>query len=65
MKDYLKRLTEQAVVGFFSGGAADIAVNGFELSQTGVVGLVSAAGWAAYGLVVKRLGADVDRPTVK
>lgn len=65
MKDYLKRLAELAVAGFFAGGAADIAQDGFELSRNGVVGLVSAAGLAAYGVVVKKLGEDQDRPTVK
>jgi len=65
MKEYAKRLGELAVVGFFTGGAADIAKDGFDLSSNGVVGLLSAAGLAAYGLVVKRLGEDVDRPTVK
>ena len=65
MKLYLKRLAELAVVGFFSGGAASVADTGFDLSQNGVVGLLTAAGLAAYGLVVKQLGADVDRPTVK
>lgn len=62
MSTYLKSLAELAVTGFFAGGAADIAANGFELSQNGFTGLLSAAGLAAYGLVVKRL-ADTRRPS--
>jgi hypothetical protein len=65
MSLYVKRLAELAVVGFFTGGAASVKEVGFDLSQNGVVGLLAAAGFAAYGLVVKRLGEDVDRPTVK
>lgn len=65
MSEYLKRLAELAIVGFFTGGAADVATSGFELSQSGLSGLLAAAGFAAYGAVVKNLAGDVERPTVK
>lgn len=65
MSDFVKRLGELAVTGFFVGGAAEVTANGFELSQAGISGLLTAAGLAAYGLVVKNLAGDVDRPTVK
>jgi hypothetical protein len=63
MKDYLKRMTELASAGFLAGASSYVAQNGFELSSAGVRGLLVAAGLAAYGVVVKRLG-DKDRPTV-
>lgn len=60
MPPFLKSLAELAVTGFFAGGAADIATSGFEFSQTGLSGLLSAAALGAYGLVVKNL-ADRNR----
>jgi hypothetical protein len=63
MKDYLKRMVELASAGFLAGASSYVAQNGFELSSAGVRGLLVAAGLAAYGVVVKRLG-DKDRPTV-
>ena len=63
MKDYLKRMVELAAAGFLAGASSYVAQNGFELSSAGVRGLLVAAGLAAYGVVVKRLG-DKDRPTV-
>lgn len=65
MKLYLKRLAELALVGFFTGGAEYLVTEGADVSAAGLQGLLVAAGVAAYGLVVKQLGADVDRPTVK
>jgi hypothetical protein len=65
VKDYLKRLAEVAVVGGLSAGGAYVTQNGFDLSQAGVTALLAAIGVAAYGVVVKKLGSDVDRPTVK
>lgn len=62
---YLKRLAELAGAGFVAGASTYVVQNGFELSQAGVRGLLTAAVLAAYGLVVKKLGEDVDRPTVK
>lgn len=64
MKDYVKRLVELAVAGALAGGASYVAENGMDLSAAGVRGLLVAAGMAAYGVIVKRLG-DRDRPTVK
>lgn len=65
MKLYLKRLAELAIAGFFTGGAEYVVTEGADLSSAGLQGLLVAAGLAAYGLVVKQLGDDVDRPTVK
>lgn len=65
MKAYVKRLTELAGAGFLAGATSYVAQSGFELSGAGVRGLLVAAGLAAYGVVVKKLGEDVDRPTVK
>lgn len=65
VKDYVKRLVEIAVVGGLAAGGAEVTANGFDLSQAGILSLLTAIGVAAYGVVVKKLGADVDRPTVK
>lgn len=65
MKAYLSRLAELAVAGFGAGATSYVAQNGFELSGAGLRGLLVAAALSAYGIVVKKLGADVDRPTVK
>lgn len=64
MRDYLKRLVELAAAGALAGGASYVAENGFDLSAMGLRGLLVAAGMAAYGVVVKRLG-DRERPTVR
>lgn len=64
MKDYFKRLVELAAAGFVAGAGTYVAQNGFELSEAGVRGVLTASALAAYGLVVKKLG-DKDRPTVK
>lgn len=64
MKLYLKRLAELAVAGGLAGGASYVAQNGFDLSAAGLRGLIVAAGMAAYGVVVKKLG-DRERPTVR
>lgn len=63
MKQYLARLVELAGAGFLAGAGAYVQANGLDLSQAGLRGLVGAGLLAAYGLVVKRLGAQ-DRPTV-
>lgn len=65
MKQYLKRLAELAGAGFVAGASSHVVQNGFELSAASVRGLLTAAALAAYGLVVKKLGEDVDRPTVR
>lgn len=65
MKLYLKRLAELAVAGFIAGAGSYVAQNGVELSGLGLRGLLTAAGLAAYGVVVKKLGDDQERPTVK
>lgn len=64
MKAYLKRLAELAGAGFVAGASSYVVQNGVELSSAGLRGLLVAAGLAAYGVVVKKLGEDVDRPTV-
>jgi hypothetical protein len=64
MKAYLKRLAELAGAGFVAGASSYVVQNGVELSSAGIRGLLVAAGLAAYGVVVKKLGEDVDRPTV-
>lgn len=64
MRDYLVRLVELAVAGGLAGGASYVAEHGMDLSAAGLRGLLVAAGMAAYGVVLKRLG-DKDRPTVK
>lgn len=58
------RLGELAIAGGLAGGASYVAQNGFEFTQAGLRGLLVAAGMAAYGVIVKRLG-DRGRPTVK
>lgn len=63
MKSYLKRLAELAVAGAGAGAASYIAQNGLDLSGAGLRALLTAAGMAAYGVVVKRVG-DRSRPTV-
>lgn len=64
MKDYLKRLAELSIVGFITGASEHVVTNGFELTAASGQGLVVAAGLAAYGVVVRKLGED-NRPTVK
>lgn len=65
MKDYLKRLAELASAGFVAGVSSYVIQNGVDLTSAGLRGLLVAGALAAYGLVVKKLGEDVDRPTVK
>lgn len=65
VKLYLKRLAEIAVAGFFTSGASYVATEGVDLSQAGLTGLLTAIGLGVYGVVVKHLGDDIDRPTVK
>lgn len=65
MLDYLKRLAELSLAGFLAGAASYSVQNGVDLSSAGLRGLLTAAGLAAYGVAVKKLGSDVDRPTVK
>lgn len=64
MRDYLKRLVELAVAGAVAGAGSYVAQNGLDLSGMGLRALLVAAGMAAYGAVVKRLG-EKDRPTVR
>jgi hypothetical protein len=64
MREYLKRQVELAAAGALAGAASYVAQNGLELSGMGLRALLVAAGMAAYGAVVKRLG-EKDRPTVK
>lgn len=64
MKQYLARLAELAAAGFLAGAASYVAQNGLELSQAGLRGLLVAGATAVYGVLVKRLGEDKDRPTV-
>ncbi len=63
MREYVKRLAELAAAGFVAGAGEHVVQHGLELSQAGVKGLAVAGLLAAYGIVVKRLGAK-DRPTV-
>lgn len=63
MRDYLKRLTEAAAVGFGAGAVEYIATEGLDWSRAGLQGLVLAGLFAAYGVAVKYIG-DHDRPTV-
>lgn len=65
MKQYLLRLAEIAVAGFFTSGASYVATEGVDLSQAGLTGLFTAVGLGMYGIVVKDLGDDIDRPTVQ
>lgn len=64
MRDYLKRLVEIGLVGFMTGAGTYVADNGLELSGASLRGLAVAAGLAAYGVIVKKLGED-NRPTIK
>lgn len=63
MKDYVKRLVELAVAGGLVGAGQYAATEGFHLDGMSLRGLAVAAGMAAYGVIVKRLG-EKDRPTV-
>ena len=63
MKSYLKRLAELAGAGFLAGAGSYVGQNGLDLSAAGLRGLVVAGALAAYGVVVKSVGAK-DRPTV-
>jgi hypothetical protein len=63
--EYLKRLVELAAAGFVAGAGAHVAENGLELSEASARGLVTAGLLAGYGVVVKKVGEDKDRPTVK
>lgn len=63
MIKYLKRLAELAGAGFVAGAGSYVLQNGLDLSGLGLRGLLVAAGTAAYGVVVKRLG-DTNRPTI-
>jgi hypothetical protein len=60
---YLKRLAELALAGGIAGAGSFVATNGLDLSGAGLRGLAVAAGMAAYGLVVRKVG-EKDRPTV-
>ncbi len=63
MKDYIKRLVELAVAGGLAGAGTYVAEHGFDLSGAGLRGVAVAAGMAAYGVLVKKLG-EANRPTV-
>jgi hypothetical protein len=60
---YLKRLAELVMAAFVAGAAPVFLDQG--LSKAGVAGAVTAGGVAVYGLLVKGLGGDKDRPTVQ
>lgn len=62
---YLKRLAELALAGGIAGAGSYVAQNGLDLSGASLRAVLVAAGVAAYGLVVKNLGGDKERPTVK
>lgn len=64
MRAYLSRLFELSAAGFLAGAATYVAQNGLDYSSAGLRGLVTAGALASYGLVVKQLGADKDRPTL-
>lgn len=64
MKAYLKRLAEQAAAAGLAGAGSYALQYGVDLSGMGLRALLVAAGMAAYGVVVKKLGED-NRPTVK
>ena len=64
MKDYIKRLAELALAGGIVGASSYVAQNGVDFSAAGLRALLVAAGMAAYGVAVKKLGSDQDRPTV-
>lgn len=65
MKSYVKKLVELAGAGFVAGSSSYVVQNGFELSSAGLRGLLVAAGLAAYGVVVRKLGEDNTPSAVK
>lgn len=62
MKQFVKRTAEAAIAGGVIASGSYVTQNGFEPSEASVIGLLSAAGWAVYGIVVRNLG-EVNRPT--
>lgn len=64
LADYLKRLAELAGAGFLAGAVAYVGQNGLDYSEAGLQGLGTAGALAAYGVVMKSVGSNKDRPTV-
>ena len=63
VKQFAKRTAEAAVAGGVIASGSYVTQNGFELSEASVIGLLSAAGWAVYGVLVRKLG-ELNRPTI-
>lgn len=64
MKLYGKRLLEVVGVAFGAGVTDHIIRHGFEPTKAGLQGLGIAGLVAVYGVLVKRLGADKQKPGV-
>lgn len=65
MSSYIKKLVELALVGFVAGASEYVGTHGVDLSAASLQGLVVAAGLAAYGVVVRKLGEDNTPSAVK
>lgn len=63
--DFLKKLAEEAVVTGLAAFGTTLALDNEAFGSAAVLAAVAAAGRAAYGLVVRRLGADADRPSMQ
>jgi hypothetical protein len=62
---YLKRLVEEALVTALAAFGTTLTLDDDAFGKAAVLAAVAAAGRAAYGLVVRHLGDDLDRPSVQ
>jgi hypothetical protein len=62
---YLVRLLEEAVVTGLAAFGTTLTLDDDAFGKAALLAAVVAAGRTVYGLVVKRLGEDVDSPSVK
>lgn len=62
-RSYLVRLAEEAVVTGLATFGAVLAADDAAFGTAAVLAALTAAGRAAYGVVVKSLGADAERPS--
>jgi hypothetical protein len=62
-RTYLVRLAEEAVVTGLAVFGTVLAADDAAFGSAAVLAALAAAGRAAYGVVVKNLAGDVDRPS--
>lgn len=63
-KTYLVRLGEEVVVTGLATFGAVLAADDAAFGTAAVLAALVAAGRAAYGVAVKRLGSDADKPSL-